>query len=323
MALSKKQWAGHIMALCTVMVWSTTFVSTKVLLRSFQPIEVLVLRFIIGTLALFIMKPSPLRLKDKKHELYFAAAGLSGITLYFLFENIALSYTTASNVGIIISVAPIFTILLSRWLLPGIKLHLRFFLGFAAAITGIFFISFGGDSLTVNPFGDALTVLAALGWGFYSIAIEKVAKLGYPAIQATRRIFLYGLVFLLPALFIFPFRPQISLLLLPVNFLNLLYLGLGASAICFVVWNHAVSIIGPVKTSVYIYTSPIFTVLFSALILGERLTPLAMFGILLTLAGLVLSEGKLLGKKARSTPADFPLSQETAPECKDTGKLYE
>ena len=74
--------------------------------------------------------------------------------------------------------------------------------------------------------------------------------------------------------------------------LNILYLGLGASALCFVTWKFAVKELGAVKTSVYIYMVPVITVITSVLILHEKLTVLAGTGTVLTLIGLFLSEYK-------------------------------
>ncbi|MDO5603466.1 MAG: DMT family transporter, partial [Oscillospiraceae bacterium] len=76
------------------------------------------------------------------------------------------------------------------------------------------------------------------------------------------------------------------------NIGNLLFLGVGASALCFVTWNFAVKILGPIKTSVYIYIVPVITVVTSAFILHEKMTAAGMIGIGLTLAGLFLSESK-------------------------------
>ena len=71
-----------------------------------------------------------------------------------------------------------------------------------------------------------------------------------------------------------------------------MYLGAGASALCFVTWNFAVKELGAVKTSVYIYMVPVITVVTSVLILHEKLTLLAGTGTILTLIGLFLSENK-------------------------------
>lgn len=97
---------GHLFALVTILLWGTTFISTKVLLRSFTPIEILFFRFIMGLIVLFLIYPYRLKVTDKKQEWIFAGAGLSGITLYYLFENIALVYAPASNVGVITATAP-------------------------------------------------------------------------------------------------------------------------------------------------------------------------------------------------------------------------
>ena len=102
---------GHIAAFFTVMVWGTTFISSKVLLREFTPVEVLFFRFVLGFIALFLAYPKRMKGTTKKQELFFAIAGLAGITLYYLLENIALTYTMASNVSVIVSTAPIFTVL--------------------------------------------------------------------------------------------------------------------------------------------------------------------------------------------------------------------
>lgn len=104
--MNNKTLTGHLAAFITILIWGTTFISTKVLLRSFSPIEILFIRFVIGYLALWCACPKSFKPADRKQESYFVLAGLLGVTLYYLFENIALTYTLASNVGVIISIAP-------------------------------------------------------------------------------------------------------------------------------------------------------------------------------------------------------------------------
>ncbi|RFZ75609.1 DMT family transporter [Lacrimispora amygdalina] len=289
----KKEVTGHLLAFITIFIWGTTFISTKILLKSFSPVEILFLRFTIGFLALFLAYPRRLRVTERKQELYFAAAGLCGVTLYFLLENIALTYTFATNVGVVVSIAPFFTALLAHWFLDGEKLRVPFFIGFIVALFGICLISFNGVSnLQLNPLGDILTVAAAGVWAAYSVLTKKISGFYYNTIQTTRRIFFYGLVFMIPALFLFGFRPDMSRLIQPINLFNILFLGLGASAVCFVTWNSAVKILGAVKTSVYIYLVPVVTVATSVMVLREEITGMAVLGTIFTLAGLVLSERK-------------------------------
>ncbi len=293
----KKDIQGHLFAFMTIFIWGTTFISTKILLKAISPIEILFLRFIIGFIVLLVFYPHRLKVKERKQELYFAAAGLCGVTLYYLFENIALTYTFASNVGVIISIAPFFTAIFAHLFLDREKLRLQFFIGFAVAVMGIFLISFNGSSnLKLNPLGDILAVLAAVVWAAYSVLTKRISGFHYNTIQATRRIFFYGLVFMVPALFIFGFEPKINQLMQPVILFNILFLGLGASALCFVTWNTAVKRLGAIKTSVYIYLVPVITVITSVIVLRETITGVAGFGIVLTLSGLFISEIKTSAK---------------------------
>ncbi|PWJ49600.1 DMT family transporter [Faecalicatena contorta] len=294
----KKEITGHLFAFITIFIWGTTFISTKILLEAFSPIELLFLRFTIGFVVLLVVYPHRLKVKEKKQELYFASAGLCGVTLYYLLENIALTYTFASNVGVIISVAPFFTAIFAHLFLEGEKLRAQFFIGFGVAVIGIFLISFNGSSnLQLNSLGDILAVLAAVVWAAYSILTKKISSFHYNTIQSTRRIFFYGLVFMIPVLFTAGFKPNINQIIQPVNLFNILFLGLGASALCFVTWNLAVKILGAVKTSVYIYMVPVITVVTSVIVISEIITGIAVFGILLTLAGLFISELKTAAKQ--------------------------
>lgn len=284
---------GHGAALITILIWGTTFISTKILLTDFKPIEILFYRFSIGLLVLLVAYPHRLKGTTKKQELTFMAAGLCGVTLYYLLENIALTYTAASNVGVIISVAPFFTAMLANWLLDGEKPRVNFFIGFFAAMTGICFISFNGSTvLQLNPVGDLLALLAAIVWAAYSILARKISEFGYNTIQMTRKIFFYGLAFMIPVLFTFHFEWGLERFTQPVNLFNILFLGLGASALCFVSWNLAVKVLGAVKTSIYIYLVPAITVITSVIVLSERISWMSALGTILTLAGLFISEKK-------------------------------
>lgn len=288
---------GHVSALVTIMIWGTTFISTKILLADFQPVEILFFRFLMGLLALLAVYPRRLKKTTLRQELTFAAAGLCGICLYYLLENVALTYTMASNVGVMISVAPFFTAILSRLFLKEEPLRANFFIGFAIAMTGIFLIGLSGTTLALNPVGDLLALTAALIWACYSVLTRKISTYGYHTILTTRRVFFYGILFMIPALFLFDFQMNLSRFANPVSVFNLIYLGLGASALCFVTWNLAVKILGAVKTSVYIYMVPVITVVASLIILHEKITVLSGIGTAFTLAGLLLSESKLWFRK--------------------------
>lgn len=268
--MENKKLAGHLAALLTIIIWVTTFISTKILLKDFQPVEILVFRFVMGFLVLCIVCPHRLKNISRRQELTFAAAGLCGICLYYLLENIALTLTMASNVGVIISVAPFFTAILAHLFMKSEeKLRVNFFIGF---------------------------VIAAFVWACYSILTRKISSFGYPVVLTTRRTFFYGIFLMIPTLFFFNFKLELTRFANMTYLLNILCLGLGASALCFVTWNFAVKRLGAVKTSVYIYMVPVITVITSVLILREQVTAISGIGTVLTLIGLFLSESKLKAK---------------------------
>lgn len=293
LSINRRYFLGHLAVLVCILIWGLTFVSTKILLEDLTPLEILFSRFVLGYVALFIIYPRRLKTNSLKEELFLMAAGISGVTLYFLLENIALTYTFASNVGVLVATAPLFTAILAHFLLEGEKLYGRFVVGFIIAFTGISLIAFNGSFvLKLNPLGDFLATSAAAVWAVYSILMRKISEFGHNNIGCTRKVFMYGLIFMLPAFFFLEYQVEFSRFAKPTNLFNILFLGLGASALCFACWNYAVGVLGAVKTSFYIYAQPVVTVAASALILRENITLIAGAGTLLTLAGLYISEQK-------------------------------
>ncbi len=286
---------GHLAALFTITVWGVTFISTKVLMVAFTPVEIIVFRLVLAVLALSIASPPRLtRIKSGaeflRGEWMYMAAGMCGVTMYFLLQNLALSYTLAANVSVLVSIAPLFTALVSRVFL-GEKLKANFFLGFTIAIAGIMLIALNGSLvLKLNPLGDLLSILAALVWAFYSILIKKISAKQSNVLAVTRKVFTWGLVFVLASLPLFEFRLGLERLLVLPNLLNLIFLGMGGSALCYLTWNYAVHLLGPVKTSAYIYVVPVVTLVAALLVLREPITLAAGAGMVLILAGMALSE---------------------------------
>ena len=285
-----KRLLGHLLALLTAIVWGTSFISTKHLLTTLSPFEILFLRFAIGYVALWVLYPKILKFTDWKTEISIFIAGLAGVTVYFLAENYALTYTYASNVSLLVSVAPLLTGILAHFMLSD-KLKKNFIIGFIVAIVGIALVSFSGTAvLKLNPKGDILAVGAALLWAIYSIVIQKVAGKKINILALTRRIFFYGLLTMIPLIFFLDFSVTKETLLIPSNMLNLLYLGVVSSAICYITWNKAMEILGAVVASTYIYIIPVVTVIFSFFILDETITVYMLGGIVLILSGLILSQ---------------------------------
>lgn len=290
--MKNKTMIGHILAFVCIMIWGSTFVSSKILLDTFTPIELLFIRFLIGFLTLCILSPKILKLENRKDEIWYILSGLTGVFLYYFLESSALVYTYATNVGVIISVAPFFTSILAYLCFKDEPFKINFAIGFIVAFIGIFFISFNGKQMHLSPKGDILTIVAAIMWAIYSVVLKKVNELGHTSFQNTKRIFAWGLFFMALSLPFLGFDVSINEILIPLNLLNLLFLGVIACAGCFVIWNYSCSILGSVRTNQYVYLNPIATIIFSAIILHERITPFIVLGTILTLSGLIISEYK-------------------------------
>lgn len=283
---------GHLLALFSVFVWGTTFIATKILLEAFEPVDILFYRFLIGYLMLWILHPHTFKTESKKDEFLLFLSGASGVAIYFLCENFALTYTYASNVSILVATAPFITGLLAHMFLKE-PIKRSFVIGFLLSIVGIVLITTNGSiMLHLNPLGDLLALGASICWAIYSLTTVMVHKPAYSSIAVTRRIFFYGLITMIPAMAFCGYKFNPDALLQPTSIGLLLFLGLIASGLCYITWNKSLDILGAVKSSVYIYLVPVVTLIFSFFILKEKMTAISLCGCGLILAGLLLSERK-------------------------------
>lgn len=295
------------MALAAVVLWGTTFVSTKTLLgHGLTPADIMFYRFLQAYIIMWFFSPHFHWPKNLKDELLFIGAGICGGSLYFLTENSALKLTLASNVALLVGTAPILTVLLSRFMLKTGRLRHNLIIGSLVALFGVACVVYNGSViLQIHPVGDLLSLTAAVTWALYNIFLKKLDG-KYDTLYITRKIFFYGVLTLSPVFLIRPLTTDIALLTQPAVLGNLLFLGLVASLFCYVIWNRAVKQLGTIATSNYIYIVPLVTMLSSALILKEQITPMALTGAVLILGGVYVAENGLsipFFKKRHKDPA--------------------
>lgn len=293
--MSAEKRLGHFLALLTILVWGSTFISSKVLLSAFTPLQIMCMRFVIAYFVLFIIRPKimPFVLKD---ELLFLFLGLFGCTLYFLTENYALKYTLASNVSIIVATAPILTSILAHFFTPDEKLYKNVFLGFGVAFSGVILVVFNGAFiLKLNPLGDILSLSAAFCWAIYSVTLKRsIAK--YESVLLSRKVMFYGFLTAAPLLLLENAPFDFSLFAQnPVFLFNILFLGAIGSGICYVSWNLATKRLGIVTTNSYIYINPFVTLVAAGFFLKEPVSLMGIAGAVLIIFGIVLC-----GKKPKN-----------------------
>lgn len=291
---TKKKSIYHVVAILTVAVWGLTFISTKVLIEhGLSAHEIFLLRFLVAYIGIwFISSPSSRRLfaDNWKDEGWMLLAGVTGGSFYFLTENTALNITLVTNVSFIVCTTPLLTAILSLLFYKGEKVTYGLVIGSLVALAGVALVVYNGSFvLKISPLGDFLALLAALGWAFYSLIMRKLFA-RYSPTFITRKIFFYGLLTILPVFLIFPWDVSAAQLLHPVVLFNLVFLGVVASLICFVVWNVVLKHLGTVEASNYLYLNPLFTLIGSVIWLDETLTGMAAVGVLLILAGVYLAE---------------------------------
>ena len=291
----KNKWVGHLLAVVTISIWSSTFIVSKIILENLSPLQVLLTRFMLAVICLFVIYPKFKRPTSIKEELKFMliAAALVG---YFIFENSALQRTYTSNVSLIVATIPLMTGLVA-WLTRGEKFFTRSrIIGFIIAYVGVSLIVLNGTKLEgISPVGDGMAFGAAIMFAIYSLVMEMI-KGEYHLIQLTRKVFLYGLMYLAAIVWLTGEDYSLSLITgepLP----GLLYLGIVAASFAFIMWNKAITVIGPIKTNQYIYLVPVITTIFSSLILREKITWMTVAGTIAILFGLYLSDREAISSE--------------------------
>ena len=292
----------HLLALAVVAVWGVTFVSTKVLIGAgMHPVAIFFIRFVLAYAGIWLYIALSHQSKKLwygwKEEGIFLLLGVSGGSLYFLTENLALAYTQATNVAFLVCSAPLFTAIFTliykrfgkgRFAngLEPIRLGWPLIGGTILALSGMALVIFDGARLQLSAGGDLLAIGAALCWAVYSLFMSQMTR-EYGTITATRKVFFYGLLTILPLLG--GYRDSFSPAVLGQTavWTNLLFLGLAASLVCFILWNLVMDKLGNVTSTNYVYLNPVFTLITAMIFLGERMTLIPAIGCAAILGGVI------------------------------------
>ncbi len=277
-----------VVALVIVAIWGCTFVQTKILINAgLRPDSIFFFRFAIAYILLLPFAGGRMFLANIKDEFYALLLGVTGGSLYFVTENYALAYGYCSNVSLIVCLTPLVTALLVGRFNRSERLGRAGGVASAIALAGILLVVFNGNYvLHLSPLGDLLALAACLCWAIYSLVIRGLQG-KYSNLLITRKIFGYGLLTILPLLLHNGLDVEALLSGGAVVWGNLLFLGCVASMFCFLGWNWCLEKIGTVRATNLLYLNPVIAVVTSAVVLGERVTPIAMAGAALILTALV------------------------------------
>lgn len=284
--MKQKIQPGHLMAMVCVTIWGSSFVVSKGLMEFLLPVQLMLLRFLLGYVALWIVYPK--WYFQWKEEWRFLAMAVFANTLYYWAENTALTMTQTSNVSILVSTSPIITALILTVLGKEERLKRKQALGFAIAFGGAVLVVLNGAmTLHLNPAGDLLALVSATSWAIYGMLLRRWADV-YDGLLITRKLMFYGVLTVIPMV-AFQGQPIDFLALATVtNVLKLAYLAFVCGACCYLLWGGAVKRIGILRSNLYIYMVPLVTLIVSAIFLNETVTAMGVGGILLVIAGMIL-----------------------------------
>jgi drug/metabolite transporter (DMT)-like permease len=278
---------AHFLAIVLMILWGMSYLSIKVVVHEIHPVLSAFYRFLIASIILFIYLkiryPEEKVLKEDKVKM--ALGGLFGICMYFLFENYAVYFTTASNVAIIISSIPIFTLITHRIIFKE-KINMIKAVGAFFSIIGIGIIIFSKGKVSLfskGTIGDLMGMGAALCWVTYTVVISKL-KGNYRSIVITTYQTIWGCIFLSPSIFIFKHSiPSVKAIA------NLLYLSFFCTCIGYAIYIYCQNKLGATVITTYINLQPIVSIISAKILLNENITPMQILGSTIIITGLFLA----------------------------------
>lgn len=280
----------------TILLWGINVVIMKVVFTELLPLQLAVIRWIIaGIIFLFILLFYPIERRykviHKEDYFYIFSLSLIGVFLQQIFFIIGLNMTTATNSGIITGLTPIFIFLLSVNLLNE-KITLWKIIGIIISFTGI--IVLAGDNeisfSSKNFLGDLATLAAAFIFAIYTVMAKPMLQ-KYSGFTITAYSTIIGSIFFI-IIGLFIYRGvclEITNISLKTWFC-IFYSSIFGSVIPLILWFTSLKFLDATKAAVITYFQPIITAVGAFLILGEKLTSNIIFGCILVLCGVILTE---------------------------------
>jgi drug/metabolite transporter (DMT)-like permease len=275
--------------------WGGSFVANAIALRAIGPIEIAALRFFIAAPLLAVLTflwkgPGIFRVESRDLATLVIMAA-TGVTLQYVVQVTAQSYTTAINASLLINTSVFFIMFLGALLLSE-KLTASRIAGAAIGFGGVALLVSGGRlsfDVGSHAAGDLMIIACAFMWAVYSIYGKKISGRYHP-LTVLNCVFILGTLGLIPFYLLTPHGNPASL---PASaWLSILFLSLFCSIVAYLVYNVALDHMDASRVAVFIYLVPLSTIVLASLVLGERLTIGSAIGGLMVLAGMYIAERK-------------------------------
>ncbi len=284
-------------------LWASTFVALKLAFRVYDPMVVIFARMFVASMCAvffpFAFKNIPFRLKDIKYMAFMVACEPC---LYFVFEAKALVYTSAAQAGMITTMMPLF-VGVGAWLILREDLTFKTWIGFIMAGAGALWLSFSSQPSVFGPepmLGNFLELIAMVCASGYALSLKKLTS-RYSSLFLTFLQAFAGTIFFFPTLFLS--GTELPTQIVPFPFWAVIYLGSAVTLGAYGCYNYGVSRIPASQATAFINLIPVFTLLMSFMILGERFTGTQYMASALVFAGVVLSQRSPGTERKEKQPA--------------------
>lgn len=218
--------------------------------------------------------------------------GATGVTLFNIFQNVGIQYTSSGIASVLLATNPLFVLVLSIIFLRE-EINRNRVIGMMLGFFGIVIVIFGGKNimgflLSSSFAGNILVLFSALCWGLYVIMNKRVLR-QYSPLLLTTSAFIFGSL-LLFILCVFSRNFSVITGLSATSWLFVIYLGLISSGLTYLLWNYVLKRMEASKASVFLFLIPIVAILLGKIILAEKITPSLVVGAGLVLSGIYLVE---------------------------------
>lgn len=279
----------YISAVLAMLMWSSSFIATKITYQSISPILLCLIRFGISTLLLFVYRlfqkeKVHIEKKDMKNIILSA---LLGISIYYVLENIGLSYTSASMTSLIEAAYPALTVLVGIFIYHE-KTNKRMLAGIAISICGVVILTGFSSSESSGMFGNILLLVDGILWGFYNYLVQKIPD-HYDSITVTFYQMLFGTIGLFPLVLL---ETPVCTNVTPAVIIAILYLSAGCSVLALLLYNYGLKGLSASHASALMNVMPIFGIILSAVILQESITFNQIIGGIIIMIGVLISTSK-------------------------------
>ena len=285
-------------------IWGVNFSVIKFALEEFDPLAFNAIRFVLASLTLFafLRLNGSIPFPARKHWGRIVFLGLLANVVYQLLFIYGVDRTLAGNAGLVLATTPVWTLILAA--LYGLEHHgFRVWAGVMATLGGMVLVVLGGESGGVGLGGgllqgDLMLVLAAITWAAYTVGTQELTR-EYGALAVTSWTLWVGTV----ALFTLG-SPSLRALdwgaISPGGWLGVVYSGVLAIAVAYLIWNHGLEHIGGPRTAAYSNLVPVVALVTAALWLGEAPGPTQVVGAIVIIAGVWIARGSIRPNPSRA-----------------------